>query len=66
MMDRRNRTGEVVNLMQVDLERRDYVATENLEVRVVQQVADVVVCVCEVVVDPAHLMSNFEQTLAEV
>ena len=66
VVDRRRRTGEVVDLVDLDEQRERHVVPDELEARVVVQVIDVALGAGEEVVDAEHLVALLEQAVAEV
>jgi hypothetical protein len=56
VVDRRGRAGEVVDLVDLHVEREGHVVAHQLEVRVVEQVGDVVLGAGEEVVDAEHIV----------
>ncbi len=62
----RGRTGEVVDLVHLGLERIHYVVAKKLEARVVRKVGDVSPATREEVVQAQHLVPFAKQTLAKV
>ena len=65
-MDRRGRTGQVVDLVDLDVERQRHVVAHQLEAAVVEQRLDVVAGAGEEVVDADHVGAHVEQPLAEM
>ena len=66
VVDRRGRAGQVVDLVDLDVEREGDVVAHQLEVRVVQQVDDVVLGAGEEVVDAQHVVAVGQQAVAQV
>jgi hypothetical protein len=66
VVDRRGRTGEVVDLVDLDIEREGHVVTHQLEARIVEARHDVLLGAGEVVVDAQHVVARRQQTLAEM
>ena len=66
VVDRRGRAGEVVDLVDLDVEREGDVVAHQLEVRPVHQVGDVGAAPGEVVVDAEHLVPLPDQPVAEM
>ena len=65
-MDRRGRAGEVVDLVDLDKQRMGDVVAHRLEMRVGQQVRDVVLAAGEIIVDAEHVVALGEQPLAQM
>ncbi len=57
VVDRRGRAGEVVDLVDLDKERMGDVVAHRLEMRVAQQLGDVVLAPGEVIVDAEHVVA---------
>src|SRR5680860_1883950 len=66
VVDRGSRTGQVVYLVRFDEERESDVVTVGFEVRVVQEMGDVLLATRVVVIHAENLMVPFEQCLAEM
>jgi hypothetical protein len=66
IVDRGCRAGQVVDLVDLDIERKGHVVAHQLEVRAFQQMGDVVLGPGEEVVETNHVVAFGEQTLAEV
>ena len=62
----RGRAGEIVDLVDLDIERERHVMTHQLEVRIGQQMRDVVPGAGEEIVDAQHVMALVEQAFAQV
>ena len=65
VVDRRGRAGEVVDLVDLDVEREGDVVPDQLEARIVEQMQDVVARTGEEVVDAQHVVPVLQQSLAE-
>ena len=65
-MDRRGGAGEVVDLVDFHVQRKGHVVAQQFEVRVVQQMSDVVLGAGEEVVDAEHVVAIRKQTLAQM
>ena len=65
-MNRRGRTGQVIDLVYLDEKRLRYVVPEGFKPAVVEQVLDVVSSAGEEVVQSYHMMPVCEETFAEV
>jgi hypothetical protein len=66
VVHRRGRAGEVVDLVDLDVERKGHVVAQQLEARMADQVLDVAPRTGEEVVDAQHVVAAFEQLLAQV
>jgi hypothetical protein len=66
VVDRRGRAGQVVDLVDLHVEREGDVVAHQLEVRVAEQVDDVVLGAGEEVVHAEHVVAVGDQALAEV
>ncbi len=64
VVDRRRRAGEVVDLVDLDEQRMGHVVTHRLEMRVLQQLRDIVLAAGEVVIDAQYVMAARQQALA--
>ena len=62
----RGGAGEVVDLIDLDVEREGDVVPHRLEVRIADQVGDVVLAAGEIVVDTQHIVAVAQQTFAEM
>src|SRR5438105_5981997 len=65
-MDRRGRAGEVVDLVDFDIEREGDVVPHRLEVRLLQQMRDIVFAAGEIVVGAQDVVSPRGQALAQM
>ena len=66
VVDRRGRAGEVVDLVDLDVEREGDVVAHQLEMRIAQQMRDVVLAAGEEVVDAQHVVAVAQQALAQM
>ena len=66
VVDRRGRAGEIVDLVDLDIEREGHVVAHELEARMAEQVLDIALGAGEQVVDAEHLMALAEQPVAQV
>ncbi len=66
VMHRRGRAGEIVDLVDLDIERERHVVAQHLEELVVEQVHDIVARAGEVIVDAQHVMPIGQQPLAQM
>jgi len=60
VVDRRGRTGEVVDLVDFDIEREADIVSHRLEVRIAEKMRDVILAPGKVVVDAEHVVPLFE------
>ena len=65
VVHRRGRAGEVVDLVDLDIEREGYVVAHQLEARLAHQVRDVGPAAGEEVVDAQHLVAVGQEPLAQ-
>ncbi len=66
VVDRRGRARQIVDLVDLDVEREGHVVADELEVRVLQQVQDVALGASEQVVGADHLMPLRQQAVDQV
>jgi hypothetical protein len=66
IVDRRGRAGEIVDLVDLDVERKGYVMTQHLEPSISKQRLDVAMRPREIVVDAENLAFLVEQSSAQV
>ncbi len=66
VVDRRRRAGEVVDLVDLDVERKRHVVADELEARMVVQVLDVALGAGEEIVDAEHLVALLQQPVAQM
>ena len=66
VVHRRGGAGEVVDLVDLDVEREGDVVAHRLEVRIAEQVRDVVLAPGEVVVDAQHVVAVAQQAFAQM
>jgi len=66
IMNRRCRTGEVINFVDFDVQRKGYVVPNELEARVVVQMIDVSLRSGEQVVYAQNLVAVLEETIAKM
>jgi hypothetical protein len=66
VVDRRGRAGQVIDLVDFDIEREGDVVAHQLEIRVVEEMGDVVLGAGEEVVETDDVVAFGEQTLAEM
>ena len=57
VVHRRGRACQIVDLVHLDIERKGDVVAHRLEMRIVQQVRDVVLAAGEVIVDAQHVVA---------
>src|SRR5262249_47549483 len=62
----RGRAGEVVDLVDLDIERKRHVVTHELEVVVIEQMLDIALRAGEEIIDANDVGAIREQTIAEV
>ena len=65
-MNGRGRTGHVVDLVHLHIERERDVVAHDLEMRIADQVGDVVLAAGEVVVHAQHVAAVAQQAFAQV
>src|SRR3954451_3815834 len=65
-MDRRRRTGEIVDLIDLDIERKRHVVAQKREARLAHHVSDVASRPGEEIVDAEDIMSLRYQPLAKM
>jgi hypothetical protein len=66
IVDRRGRAGEIVDLVDIDIERKGHVVAHDLEGRLAEQWFDVAARTCEIVVDAENLALLLEQSCAQM
>ncbi|CAI8691167.1 hypothetical protein EMIT0111MI5_110083 [Burkholderia sp. IT-111MI5] len=66
IVDRRSRTGEVVDLVHLDVQRKGHVVAQCLEARVAEQRSHVLLGTGEIVVDAQYVVTEFDQTFAKM
>ena len=66
VVDRRGRAREVVDLIDLDIERKGHVVADELEAGMIKQVLDVALGACEEVVDAKHFVAMLEQRFAQM
>ncbi len=66
VVDGRGRAGQVVDLVDLDVERKADVVAHQLEVRVIEQVRDVAPASGEEIVDAEHVVAFLQQEGAKV
>ena len=66
IVDRRGRAGEVVDLVDLDIERKGHVVAYGLEGRLAEQWFDVAARTCEIVIDAENLALLLEQSCAQM
>ena len=66
VVDRRGRAGQVVDLVDLDVQRKGDVVAQQLEMGVVQQVEDVVLGAGEVVIDTEDVVPVVEEAFTEM
>jgi len=66
VVDRRGRTGKVVNLVDLDIQRIGYIVSEEFKVRIAQQIDDVLLTARIKIVDAEYVMLIFEESFAQV
>ncbi len=64
--NRRGRASQVVDLVDLDIERERHVVAHQLEARIVQAAREVLLAAGEVVVDAQHVVATRQKTLAQV
>ena len=66
IVDRRGGAGEIVDLIDLDIERESHVVTHKLELRVLVQMLDIAFAAGKEVVGTKHLVALIEQTVDEM
>src|SRR5581483_784129 len=66
VMNRRRRTGEIVDLVDLDVVREGHVMAHKLEALVSDQVLDIAPRAGEEIVEAKHLVAGLEQSLAKM
>ena len=66
VMDRRRRTGEIVDLINLDIEREAHIVAHELEARMGVQVIDIALGAGEQIVDAQHFVALIEQPVGQV
>jgi hypothetical protein len=66
IVDWRGRAGEIVDLVDLDIERKGHVVAHDLEGRLAEQLFDVAARTCEIVVDAENLALLLEQSCAQM
>jgi len=66
IMHRRGRTGQIVDLVHFDIQRKSDVVPHQLEARVLEQVLDVGLAAGEEIVDAQYVVPGGKQALAQV
>jgi hypothetical protein len=62
----RSRTGEIVNLIALDVERKCHIVTHEFETRVRMKVLQIPLCASEQIVDTEHLVTLLQQPINEM
>ena len=65
-MDRRGGAGEIENLVHLDEQRMGHVVAHSLEMRVRQQMRDIVLAPGEVIIDAQYVMAARQEPLAQM
>ena len=65
-MNRRGRAGEIVNLVDLDIQREGHVVAHDLEIGIVQEMGDVVFRAGEIIVDAENVVAALQQLLAQM
>lgn len=66
IMDRRGRAGQIVDLIDLNIEREGDVVAHQLEVGIIKQVQDVILIAGKIVIDAQNIVPVLEQTFAEM
>ena len=66
IMDRRGRTGQIVDLIHLDIERKRHVVAHQLEAVVIDHAIDVAACAGEKIIDADDVGAVLEQALAKM
>ena len=66
IMDRRRGTGQIVDLIDLDVEREGHVVTDELEAMMIEHPVDIATRPGEIVVDADDAGAALEQSLAQV
>jgi len=66
VVDRRSRAGEIVDLVDLDIERERHVMAHQLEARIAQAIDDVLLVAGEIVVDAQDVVAARQKALAEM
>jgi hypothetical protein len=64
-VDRRGRTGEVVDLVDFDIERKSHIVPDQFEALVPDQIFDIAPRACKKIIDAQDFMTSREQGLAK-
>jgi hypothetical protein len=66
VVDRRSRAGEVVDFVDLDIERKRHIVAQQLETRVAEQMADVLLAAREEVVDADDIVPVGQEAITQV
>ena len=66
VVDRGGRTGQIVDLVHFDIERESHVVTHHLKSGIADQVRDVAPAAGEIVVHAKHVVTLFDEPLAQM
>ena len=66
IVDRRGRAGQIVDLVDLDIERKRHVVADQLEAMVIERCVDIAPRAGEIVVDADDAGALFQQPLAQV
>ena len=66
VMNRRGRTGEVVDFVDLDIERKRHVVAHQLEARMAEHVLDVALRAGKEIVEAQHIVPALDQPVAQV
>ena len=66
VVHRRRRAGQVVDLVDLHIQRKCYVVAHRLEMRIGQQMGDIVFAAGKIVIDAKNVVAFRQQSLAQV
>jgi hypothetical protein len=66
IMNGRGWTGEIVNLIDLDIERERHVMAEHFELRVPEKMRDVALCACVKIIKADDVMAIGDQAVAQM